>query len=1037
MPRHLSTFPLLAAVPALLALFASTCPAQRPGYEMDTTPTISRAPTPAEITAQAKLQQLVNSLQGKEAEKLFSRKVKVAGVEFATTGAVVQLSGDAAARPWRPETTLSFKQKLSAAIREETSAPLQVLISQRPIDDYVPPAWRADHRPRTGPATAKPQATARLRRNTSSGVPSFTSALTGRNIVLWASHGRLFDNKVRMLWQWQRPRMFTTVEDLLTMSYINPYLIPMLENAGAIVFNCRERDFQVHEAVVDDEDGRTRPARGIFEATGAADAFVPGKAKGFRNGLAPYEDGINPHLQGTAHEAAAVAGSATASVRWIPGIPADGDYAVYVSYAGSTKSAPDAHYTVRHAGGATSFLVNQQMVPNTWVYLGSFHFRAGADAANGCVELSNESATPGATISADAARFGGGMGDTRRGGAVSGYPRYAEGARYFLQYCGIDPKLIYAFRGMAGNEYNEEYVSRSEYGNYLAGAPCGPNAQPDFAGLGVPVDLSFCMHTDAGITTGVVGSLMIYTPRGENRKEQFPDGRDRLLSRDLGDMVQTQIVDDLRAKYCSSWTRRDLYSGNYAETRRPNHPAAMVEFLSHQNYDDMKFALDPRFRFDTARAMYKGILRYLAAEHGQEAVIQPLPPQGLALRTIGPNRVRVSWQPVMDPLEPSAAPTAFVVYRRAADGGFDNGTPVPGAASTTLDVQVPDPQQIYSFRVTAANAGGESFPSETLSTRIGATGQPRALIVSAFTRLSGPACITGDDREGLDRATDRGVGDGWTCGLAGDQYDFDHRHAWVGDDTPFTNDNPGHGASSADLETTRELGNTFDFVYRHGKSFASCGWAFDSISADALAADKSALAGATVVDWLLGEQRTTMPPPAHDGKTGSADRMKPQFETWPTSHRTVVKDLLSSGGKLFVSGAYVATDLVASPTSSPEGRRFLSEVLSCSYITDHATRTNIVKPSPTEGPFRGLPAMRISSGIGEDEVYGVELAGGIEGGKKQPPAVLRYDDGDVGAAVASDQGGGRRIVLAFPFECVLGEANRTQLLKSALDYLLK
>jgi hypothetical protein len=49
--------------------------------------------------------------------------------------------------------------------------------------------------------------------------------------------------------------------------------------------------------------------------------------------------------------------------------------------------------------------------------------------------------------------------------------------------------------------------------------------------------------------------------------------------------------------------------------------------------------------------------------------------------------------------------------------------------------------------------------------------------------------------------------------------------------------------------------------------------------------------------------------------------------------------------------------------------------------------------------------------------------------------VLRYSDGKTGAAVASDAGGGKRIVLAFPFECVVGAETRATLMKAALDYL--
>ena len=188
--------------------------------------------------------------------------------------------------------------------------------------------------------------------------------------------------------------------------------------------------------------------------------------------------------------------------------------------------------------------------------------------------------------------------------------------------------------------------------------------------MGVPVDLSFAFHTDAGISTGTVGTLSIYTLRGQDDETTFPDGRDRMLNRDLADLVQASVVRDVRALFCSTWAQRDLADRSYAESRRPNMPSVLVELLSHQNYDDMKFALDPRFRFAVSRAIYKGMLRFLAQETGVEPVVQPLPPGVTEARSLGGGRVRVAWRAVDDPLEPTAKPDGFVVYRRGGRPGI-------------------------------------------------------------------------------------------------------------------------------------------------------------------------------------------------------------------------------------------------------------------------------------------------------------------------------------------------------------------------------
>lgn len=67
--------------------------------------------------------------------------------------------------------------------------------------------------------------------------------LQDRHIALWQSHGIYYKND-KGEWGWQRPRLFCTTEDMFTQSFILPYVIPMLENAGAIVYTPRERDTQ-------------------------------------------------------------------------------------------------------------------------------------------------------------------------------------------------------------------------------------------------------------------------------------------------------------------------------------------------------------------------------------------------------------------------------------------------------------------------------------------------------------------------------------------------------------------------------------------------------------------------------------------------------------------------------------------------------------------------------------------------------------------------------------------------------------------------
>ena len=68
---------------------------------------------------------------------------------------------------------------------------------------------------------------------------NITNGLKNKHLSIWASHGRFYDQG-KGTWRWQRPNMFCTNEDLFTQTIVVPYLIPMLEKAGAVVFTSQD-----------------------------------------------------------------------------------------------------------------------------------------------------------------------------------------------------------------------------------------------------------------------------------------------------------------------------------------------------------------------------------------------------------------------------------------------------------------------------------------------------------------------------------------------------------------------------------------------------------------------------------------------------------------------------------------------------------------------------------------------------------------------------------------------------------------------------
>lgn len=835
--------------------------------------------------------------------------------------------------------------------------------------------------------------------------------LINRNILLWHSHGWYYNNKEDR-WEWQRPRLYESVEDLLPMSFVIPYLIPMLQNAGANVFVPRERDTQSNEVVVDND---LNSEIFYFEKNSPLHKWKTGTGVGFSLGNPPYKDNYNPFKSGT-YRFTTADSLATAQVSWIPSIPETGFYSVYISYASSDSNISDAHYSVFHAGGKTDFIINQKIGGGTWLYLGKFKFFEGYNKENGKVVLTNQSVDPdNKFVTADAVRFGGGMGIVARNGKTSGRPKFVEGSRYWLQYAGMPDTLVYNLNDNK-NDYNDDYQSRAEYGNYLYGAPFGPNKNRNVKGLGIPIDLSLAFHTDAGITKNdtTFGTLSIYSIEDFDTNKVFPDGVSRLANRDLADIIQTQIVNDIRFKYDTVWSRRALMNAKYSEAARPNVPSLLLELLSHQNFLDMKFAKDPRFKFDVARSIYKGMLRFLSVQYNFDYVVQPLPVNHFSSELNDSGLVTLKWQPVYDPLEPTAKPDKFIVYTRIENGGFDNGVLVD---STEFHLVI-DKGKIYSFKVTAVNNGGESFPSEILSVCWLNNNKSPALIINGFDRISGPASIETSKFSGFLSFIDEGVPDKYSINYTGSQYNFNPESQYI------SNDAPGHGASHAGYETQIIAGNTFDFPFIHGESLKANGFSFVSSSDESIMDSTININNYKFVDLILGEEKQTHWVRSHfDSLNGI------QFNAFPKKLQRQIKYFCNAGGNLFISGSYVGTDIFMNGDSTDIN--FASEYLKFKWDTDHAATTGRLI-SNGKSFFAGEQNLRFNQEL-NDSIYAAEAPDAItnvEGSE----IILRYQENQFPAAVAYKKNYGV-IIFGFPFETILNKEKRNTLMKEIINYL--
>lgn len=843
--------------------------------------------------------------------------------------------------------------------------------------------------------------------------------LQGKNIALWQSHGWYFESKLNR-WEWQRARIFQTVEDLYTQSYVMPFLMPMLRNAGAYVMSPRERDTNTTEIVVDNDGGN---ASGTVEygrqwtATG-----IPG----FGYTKSVLHNGDNLFREGTALSAVTTDNSDNAAtIKWITNIPRRDTYAVYVSYQSLPESSEDAEYTINTLGGPRHFRVNQKMGGGTWIYLGHFLLDAGNKPV---VELSTLSGTSGRIVTADAVKIGGGMGNVERivGEPLdsidyeyvgSGYPRFTEGARYWLQWAGA-PDSVYTPSGNV-NDYTDDYRCRGLWVNWLTG---GSSMLPDRAGLHIPVDLSFAWHTDAGTTMNdsIIGTLGIYCTDGHERGTDYANGTSRYASRDFTDLVMTNITNDIRRTYEPNWTRRGMWDQSYYEARVPEVPGMLLELLSHQNFADMKYGLDPEFRFVVSRAVYKGMLQFLANRDGIEYVVQPLPVRKVAITAKDARgNYTLTWQPTVDSLESTATPTYYNIEERIGNGAF---VKIARVTEPTYTINVTD-DAIHSYRVIAGNDGGVSFPSMVTSLCY-RPDAPTVNIVNGFTRVSAPDWFDSGEIAGFYDTRDHGVPYMEDISYIGETFEFRRNLPWMDDDAA------GFGASRANYEDKVIAGNTFDYIYTHGEAIRAAGYGFVSSSVEAFVDAPETANTPRIVDLILGKQKEVA---KGRGVYGT------YFKTFPVELQNKISKMTKDGTSFFVSGAFVATDLWDNQFSTKEvaerDQKFATEVLGYHWRVGQATVEGSAYQVATR--FKSLNANRVYPFYADlnKECYAVESPDSFyPADDKKGCTFMRYTENNLIAGTAYENGAYRTVVIGFPFETIKDCEARTQLMSKVLNF---
>ena len=535
-------------------------------------------------------------------------------------------------------------------------------------------------------------------------------ALAGKVVYLSPGHGFTWEDGLGA-WRTQRPTTNTIVEDLVSIETLSQYLMPMLLNAGARVVPVRELDLNTNLVLVDNGEA------GYLE-TGTG--FSTSSLMAWGRPAFPMSGATLPFSLGT-NRLMASATTVTASATYTATIPQDGYYDVSVSYTAFTARVTDAHYIVRHAGGDTPFRVNQQRHGGTWVQLGRFYFRQGGTAQ---VVVQNDSTNAaGSNISLDAVKFGGGMGVIERGGGVSGRPRFEESSRYQAQWAGA-PTSVWAANGnLPANDRTNDVGTRSRFTSWVH--ETGEDA------------VYVAWHTNAFNASAVGTNSYVYGPNGPpSPLSEFSGvpGSDRLAL-----LVHGEMINDIKAS--SGWNRptwqdRGVNTAYFGELNPANNgevPAVLCEVAFHDAAADALHLREPGFRYLAARAIAQGIIKYFAEKDGVTPMLPSEPPTHVAAVNQGGGEAVIRWRapPTDTQGVRGQAATGYRVYSSDDGLAWDDGLDV---TTTSARVGIPATAAKY-FRVTATNAGGESFPSAVVGVKAPVAGKPLVLVVNGFDRL--------------------------------------------------------------------------------------------------------------------------------------------------------------------------------------------------------------------------------------------------------------------------------------------------------------
>ncbi|QDU70369.1 golvesin C-terminal-like domain-containing protein [Mucisphaera calidilacus] len=531
--------------------------------------------------------------------------------------------------------------------------------------------------------------------------------------------------------------------------------------------------------------------------------------------------------------------------------------------------------------------------------------------------------------------------------------------------------LVRESQGISTSEYRSSSDDRSAT---VSASPRWAEYMNREAGGSFSDRVFLSYHSNAGGGRGAVG--LHNTSSGGNTPNQFEWAE--LTGAHLNDDMQAIGSPPLEHLWSNRSTNTYQASFNYGEIHNAyiggEFDATILEVAFHDSQFDSELMRDPVMRQWAARASVHAMIEYFDNRNNVASTVEaPEAVTGVSAMTNAQGDVTLSWdKPAFGGVNGDAA-TGYLIQTSFDGYGFDGGTYVAGGNTLTHTFDDLDGANgVHYFRVLAVNNGGVSLDSETVAANPGQAGDPSILIVNGFDRF------------------DRTL-------------------------------NPQITYSVGTIDRVRpQWMNSFDYTVQHADAIhaydPSIG--FNSVQNEDVINGTVDLNLYTTVVWILGEEST-------------ADA------TFDATEQALVSSFVGSGGNLFVSGSEIAYDL----DGVNNGQSFFNNTLGATYVSDDSDSNTAAGVSGSI--FAGI-SLNFDDG---DVVYDVDspdvisatngsLAamtyGGSSGGGGRPGG----GGGGVAAIQLEASGGqGGVVMLAFPFESIVSQDDRHDVMAAALGFL--